>query len=57
MERFSKKKQKTEVKGIKQETGALSTLELQENMRRVLVTNLMMSEEDVGKLLEQASDN
>ena len=57
MERFAKKKQKTEDKGIKQEPGALSTLELQENTRRVLTTNLMMSEVDVGKLLDQASEN
>ena len=57
MDRFAKKKQKTEDSGVKKEPGALSTLELQENMKRVLVTNLMMSEEDVGKLLEQASEN
>ena len=57
MDRFAKKKQKQEESGdkeAKKEPGALSTLELQENMKRVLVTNLMMSEEDVEKLLEQA---
>ena len=60
MVRFAKKKQKREESGdkdVKQEPGVLSTLELQENMKRVLVTNLIISEEDVGKLLQQASDN
>ena len=60
MDRFAKKKQKREESGdqeAKKEPGALSTLELQENMKRVLVTNLMMSEEDVRKLLQEASEN